>query len=81
MTANISIRTAEHQALVVPSVAVQRDGDDRFVYVDQNGTLVRRSVTIGTREAGVTEVKKGIGAGDRVLLRPMPAASAKETLP
>jgi RND family efflux transporter MFP subunit len=66
MTANISIRTAERQALVVPNAAVQRDGDQRFVYVDDHGQLTKRPVTIGVREAGVTEIKKGITTSDRI---------------
>jgi HlyD family secretion protein len=78
MTANISIRTAERQALVVPSEAVQRDGDERFVYVDDHGTITRRAVTIGTRDTGVTEIKKGVQLSDRVLLGPPGAPPEKE---
>ncbi|MBY0494527.1 MAG: efflux RND transporter periplasmic adaptor subunit [Cyanobacteria bacterium] len=77
MTANISIRAAERQALVIPSGAVQREADERFVYVDQAGTLTKRLVTIGTREGGVTEIKKGLDAGDRVLIGPAPGSSGK----
>lgn len=68
MTANVSIRTAEREALVVPNEAVQRDGFERFVFVDRDGELVRRSVTVGTREAGFTEIRQGIGPEDRVAL-------------
>jgi RND family efflux transporter MFP subunit len=74
MTANISVRTAERQALVVPGAAVQRDGEDRFVYVDAHGSLTKRPVTIGTRESRVTEIKKGLAGTDRVLTGPFPAA-------
>ena len=35
MTANITIKTAERKALVVPNGAIQRDGEERFVYSDQ----------------------------------------------
>ncbi len=73
MTANVSIRTAEREALVLPSQAVQRDGFERFVYVDQNGELAKRSVVIGTRDAGFTEIRQGITPGDRVLIAPQPA--------
>lgn len=69
MTANVSIRTAEREAFVLPSGAVQRDGFERFVFVDQDGELVKRSVTVGTREAGFTEIRQGIGPGDRVAIR------------
>jgi multidrug efflux pump subunit AcrA (membrane-fusion protein) len=77
MTANISIRAAERQALVIPSGAVRREDDERFVYVDQAGTLTKRPVTIGTREGGVTEIKKGLDTADRVLIGPAPDASGK----
>jgi RND family efflux transporter MFP subunit len=68
MTANVSVRTAEREAWVVPTKAVQRDGFDRFVLVDENGELVKRSVTIGTREAGFTEIRQGVGSEDRVAI-------------
>jgi macrolide-specific efflux system membrane fusion protein len=72
MTANIAIRTAERRALVVPNAAVQREGDERFVYVDQAGRLARRPVSVGVREAGVVEIKKGLAESDRVLTSPPP---------
>lgn len=76
MTANVSIRTAEREALVVPNEAVQRDGFERFVFVDRDGELVRRSVTVGTREAGFTEIRQGIGPEDRVVLGASEGATA-----
>lgn len=75
MTANVSIRTVERETLVLPSRAVQRDGFDRFVYVESEGELRRRSVTVGTREAGFTEIRQGLAAGDRVLLEPLPGTA------
>jgi multidrug efflux pump subunit AcrA (membrane-fusion protein) len=74
MTANVSVRTAEREALVVPSAAVQREGSERFVWVDRDGTLTRRAVTVGTRDASFTEIREGIGPGDRVLVAPQPQA-------
>lgn len=73
MTANVSIRTAEREALVLPSAAVQRDDQGRFVLVEQDGQLKRREVTAGARDAGVTEIRQGVGVADRVLLGPTPA--------
>ncbi len=77
MTANISIRTAEHQALVIPNAAVQRDGDDRFVFVDDHGVVAKRRISVGTRDGTSIEVKKGLVAGDRVLID-TPASSSRE---
>jgi macrolide-specific efflux system membrane fusion protein len=68
MTANVSVRTAEREAWVVPNLAVQRDGFDRYVLVEQNGELVRRSVTVGTRELGYTEIRQGLNSGDRIAI-------------
>jgi macrolide-specific efflux system membrane fusion protein len=68
MTANVSVRTAEREAWVVPSQAVQRDGFDRYVLIEENGELVRRSVTIGTREFGFTEILQGLDTGDQVAI-------------
>jgi RND family efflux transporter MFP subunit len=76
MTANVSIRTAEREALVLPGAAIQRDGFERFVYVDQDGELIKRTVSVGTRDAGVTEIRQGIGLDDRVAI--VPQASAGE---
>jgi RND family efflux transporter MFP subunit len=76
MTANVSIRTAEREALVVPSAAIQRDGFERFVYLEQDGELKKRTVSVGTRDAGVTEIRQGIGLDDRVAI--VPPASTGE---
>jgi RND family efflux transporter MFP subunit len=77
MTANISIKTAERQALVIPDEAVQRDGEQRFVYIDDAGHLTKRLIAIGVREAGVTEIKKGLSVSDRVLTSSVPKELTK----
>jgi macrolide-specific efflux system membrane fusion protein len=68
MTANVSIRTAERDALVLPSRAVQRDGFDQYVFVEEDGELVKRNVSVGTREAGFTEIRQGVKPNDKVAL-------------
>ena len=77
MTANVSIRTAEREALVLPGAAIQRDGFERFVYVDQDGELMKRTVSVGTRDAGVTEIRQGIGLDDRVAIVPQAGAGER----
>jgi RND family efflux transporter MFP subunit len=69
MTANITIKTAERKALVVPNSAIQREGEERFVYLVRNGKQEKRSVGIGARDAGFTEIKKGLNASDKVIVR------------
>jgi HlyD family secretion protein len=74
MTANVSIRTAEREALVIPNAAVQRDGSDRYVWVAEGDELVRKTVTVGTKDASFTEIRQGLGPKDKVLIGPQPDA-------
>ncbi len=68
MTANVSIRTAEREALVLPLRAVHRDGFEQYVLVEEDGDLVRRNVSVGSREAGSIEIRQGLGRNDKVAL-------------
>jgi len=72
MTANVSIRTAERDALVLPSEAVQHEGTDRYVYVASGNDIVKRPVQVGTREGGVVEIRRGVAPEERILLGPPP---------
>ncbi len=78
MTANVAIQTARHMALMVPAAAVGSDGDRRFVLAEQAGRLVQRTVTVGARDAGMTEIRSGLRAGDRVATAAAPPAPAPE---
>jgi RND family efflux transporter MFP subunit len=68
MTTNVSVQTAQHQALLLPAAAVQRDGEQSFVYVPGKSGPDRKPVVAGTKENGMVEIKRGISAGDEVLL-------------
>ncbi|HTQ59241.1 MAG TPA: efflux RND transporter periplasmic adaptor subunit [Candidatus Solibacter sp.] len=68
MTANITIKTAERRVLVLPNEAIQMDGEERFVLVMKDGTEVKRTVMVGTREGGLTEIKRGLAAGEQVVV-------------
>jgi macrolide-specific efflux system membrane fusion protein len=72
MTANITIKTAERKALVLPNAAIQRDSDERFVFILKDGKQEKRAVTIGTRDAGFTEVKKGVKEKEQVVINRVP---------
>lgn len=78
MTANISIRTAEHQALILPNAAIQRDGEERFVYVTRNDKQVKQRVTIGTRDGSISEIKKGLSVNDHVIVNSASGSQKKE---
>jgi RND family efflux transporter MFP subunit len=73
MTANVSIKTARHEALLLPAAAVRHAGESAFVMVAEGGRLAKRPVTVGAREAGMTEIKSGLALGERVAAEPPPA--------
>jgi len=57
----LAIQTLQNQILI-PSSAVQRNGDAAFVYVIQNGKATETTVKPGVTDAGMTAVQ-GIQAG------------------
>ena len=75
MTANVSIETEERKALMIPSIAIHRDGFERFVYIEKDGALLKRSVTVGTRDGGETEIRQGITAENRIAILPEGASN------
>ena len=75
MTANVSIKTAEHSALLLPSGAVQRSGDEVFVYVSGKNGPEKKTVSIGSAERGMVEIKKGISPDDGILLKSISPAT------
>ena len=80
MTANVSVQTARHAALLLPAAAVQRDGDQSFVYLQGKSGPGRRPVVIGSKDSGMVEIKRGISANDVVLLiSPAGEASTRST--
>jgi macrolide-specific efflux system membrane fusion protein len=68
MTANVSIQTTEHDALLLPAAAVQHEGDQTFVYVAAKNGRERKPVAVGAKENSMVEIKKGIGPEDAVVL-------------
>jgi macrolide-specific efflux system membrane fusion protein len=81
MTASVSVQTAQHEALVLPSSAIQRHGEQTFVFLAGKSPPERRLVVTGNREGSAVEIKKGISEADNVLLlngRP-PEAATKGT--
>jgi RND family efflux transporter MFP subunit len=68
MTANVSIHTGQHDALLLPAAAVQREGDQTFVYVAAKNGRERKAVAVGPKENGMVEIKKGIGPDDAVVV-------------
>lgn len=69
MTTNVNIHTSEHQALLVPTKSIRRDGQQSFVYLHSAaGAPVKRAVSVGARMADEIEVLRGLESGDQVQL-------------
>jgi macrolide-specific efflux system membrane fusion protein len=68
MTANVSVRTGEREALVLPDAAIHGEGEGKFVYVVENAQTRRRDVTTGAHEASFTEIKRGLTGQEQVLV-------------
>ncbi|HEX9080513.1 MAG TPA: MdtA/MuxA family multidrug efflux RND transporter periplasmic adaptor subunit [Desulfuromonadaceae bacterium] len=57
-----------HDAIIVPTAAIQRGPQGTFVYVVKaDGTVALRPVTIGASQGGETEVTGGLAAGELVV--------------
>jgi hypothetical protein len=78
MTANVSIETARHEALFLPSKAVEHEGEQTFVYISAPNGLQRKLVVIGAKDGETVEIKKGISQGDEILLLSVEAKNQPE---
>lgn len=58
-----------HNAVVVPSAAVQLSSDGEFLYVVKDGKTVRRSITTGPVTGDQTVISKGVEQGEQVVTR------------
>lgn len=71
MNADVSIETARRTGVLrLPRTAVRGTGQDRFVWVVENGRARQRSVTLGVRDPAWAEVTAGLEEGDRVITGP-----------
>ena len=57
------------RAVVVPNEAVQTQGPERFVFVQNGDQLVRQNVVTGERNDQYTAITSGIIEGDEVVTR------------
>lgn len=73
-TATLSLPTGEHNALVVPEIAVRREGDLTGVTLRTAQGDEVRWVRLGAAAGGMVEVSGGLRTGDRVVV---PTGTAK----
>jgi RND family efflux transporter MFP subunit len=69
MFVNVSLDGAPSAALIVPESAVIPTGERTLVFVDKgDGHYEPREVALGVRVAGGYEVRRGLAAGERVVV-------------
>lgn len=66
MSATLTLR--ERDALVIPEQAVMIRGDEKYVFVAEDGIARRMSVILGSRTPGRVEVVEGLTMDDRVIV-------------
>lgn len=66
MAVSLTLNTRE--ALVIPEQAVLLRGDNKYVFVAEDGTARRLTVELGSRGPGWVEVSAGLTAEDRVII-------------
>lgn len=79
MTAVVDIHVALlRDVLSVPVQAIDQIKNDCWCYVEADGGLERRLVTLGSTNEKFVEVRTGLAAGDRVVLNPMAILGDRE---
>ncbi len=69
MMINVTLPSAERQALMVPEIAVVQVGRDSFVYrAKDDGSVEQVRLTLGARGDGKVEIVEGAKAGDRIVV-------------
>lgn len=65
---SVSLTLRERQALVVPEQAVMVRGDEKYVFVAEDGIARRVSITLGSRMPGHVEIANGLTPEDAVVV-------------
>lgn len=67
MLLTVNVIAKQRQSLSVPELAVVGDGEDRFVFVVEDGKAKRTKVDTGIRQNGLVEILGGVKAGQTVV--------------
>ncbi|MBD2857819.1 efflux RND transporter periplasmic adaptor subunit [Spongiibacter sp. KMU-158] len=69
MLMKVEILESEHPGFSLPEQTLLNDQDRSYVWlVDEQGKAQQRTVSLGRRHDGLVEIRKGISAGDRVIV-------------
>lgn len=68
MLMTVIISSAERQSLLIPELALVRQGDVAQVYIiGENSIIESRNVTIGSRATGQVEITSGLMLGEKIV--------------
>ena len=63
------VHTAQAEGVVaIPMELVNSDKEGDFVYVEENGSVAKKRITVGISSESLCEVKEGLAAGDQVIM-------------
>ena len=62
------VKNIYDDALVIPLYAVINQGDQRYVFIEQNGSAEKRQIEVGMLVNWQIQVVSGLEAGDRVVI-------------
>lgn len=67
--AKIVVHTAQAEGVAaIPMELVNSDKEGDFVYVEENGVVAKKRITVGISSESLCEVKEGLAAGDQVIM-------------
>lgn len=79
LDAKIEIHTNKvENALLIPIEALNADKNGDFVYVEENGFVVRKSIVTGISSAEYIEVKEGLSETDNVIAATLTGVGVEE---
>lgn len=67
--AKVQFKAGIHQGLLAPEIAVNYKGKDPYVRVIEDKKVKTINVELGSRKSGNVEIIKGLGPGDKVIVR------------
>jgi membrane fusion protein (multidrug efflux system) len=62
------VKAVFRRALAVPLYAVITQGEERFVYIEEDGRAERRNIQLGILADWQVQVTSGLKPGDRVVV-------------
>jgi len=68
-SAKILLDTVD-DVVTIPLSAIQEDANGKFVQVFNRGALSKQKITVGKTDATNAEIKEGLTAGQRIVIRP-----------